>query len=652
MRINLLEPEIYNRIAAGEVVDRPRSVVKELFENAIDAGATSVTVEILRGGLDMIKVTDNGHGIERQEMPKVFLAHATSKIRDLSDLGHIKTLGFRGEAIASITSVSRVTVLSRTADSDLGYYMVYENGKKIDEGEKGCPIGTSVTVEQLFENIPARKKFLKVPRSEEADITSLVSKLILVTPKVAVKYLVNGKNVYSSSGEGLESAMICVYGREMMYNLMFISIDEPDLKISGFVNKPAYSKHNKAYQTIALNGRYIINDEIGYAVFYAYKDYLMTRQFPVFTLFVDLPCDMVDVNVHPGKMEVKFVQPERIRGVLKRAIEEKIKEYLNIPAAVTKKIENADTDIFDEEPIKLFDKNNGNEASKSGASTSRYAVSESEVKSFSTKGGGIKIGESPYSSFVREVKPINPDRYVYGQENCKKIDAIYEFTDVDEKVGDLPLKDATENLEQISFASDISEKVNGAYLAQVVTVGKLFNTYLLLQRGDELLLIDQHAAHERILYDKLKTEIDESNAVQELLVPYIFDTTFSESEILSEHAEILKNCGFEIDSLSGDAYSLRSIPACLSQMNLQVFVSDLLSVLKNGRIAKSDFIKSTVMQTACKAAVKANMDLSEFDVDYILEKLASTNELFCPHGRPIVIKITKTELEKWFKRIV
>ncbi len=637
MKINLLSPKIYNRIAAGEVVDRPRSVVKELFENSVDAGATSVVIEIQRGGLELIRVTDDGHGIERGEMGKVFLAHATSKISDISDLSHISTLGFRGEAIASIASVSRVTVTSRTLDDELGYYMAYENGEKADEGERGCAVGTTVTVEGLFRNVPARAKFLKAPKSEEADIATLVSKLILTSPDVSIKLICDGKTVYSSSGEGLEAAVICVYGREMLDNLMPVSLSEPDVSISGYVNKPAFSKHNKSYQTIALNGRYILNDEIGYAVFYSFKDYLMTRQYPMFILSVRIPEDMVDVNVHPGKMEVKFVQPERIRKLIKQAIDERIREHLSIPKTIVKPKADADEDIFSEDPIELT---SNNKSQDSLADETALTAKSARVYTTPASGTGkMEIRESAFSSLIREIKPINAGRYNYNDASANEAASTVKSTET-------KLIEFT----QASFEEEAAKREDWSAVTRVV--GRVFSTYLLLQTDNELLLIDQHAAHERILFDRLKASIDSSKEIQPLLLPYIFETTYGETELIEKCRGEIEACGFELDTLSGNSFCLRGVPACLSEMNLKGFVGDLLYNLKMGRLSKTDFIKSTVMQCACKAAVKGQTDLSEPDIAYIIEKLGETRELFCPHGRPIVIRITRAELEKWFKRIV
>lgn len=653
MKINVLEPKIYNRIAAGEVVDSPRSVVKEIFENSIDAGASSVSIEIKDGGISYIKITDNGGGIERGEMEKVFLPHATSKISSLEDLSHIATLGFRGEAIASIASVAKISVSSRTQSDDLGYYMVYENGEKIEEGDKGCPLGTTVIIENLFKNIPARAKFLKAPKSEEADITTLIGKLILTNPNVSIKYSVEEKVVYSSTGEGLESALICVYGRGILDNLMPISLSMPGINITGYVNKPAYTKHNKTFQTLSVNNRYVISDEVGYAVFYAYKDYLMTRQYPMFVINIDLPEDMVDVNVHPGKMEIKFVQSERIKRIIKNCIEEKIKELLDVPKNIVKANVN-DDDIFAESPINLKDSSVGVAGSTVNSEENKDKVKRAdEFRRDKDYGYGgkpaaspLNLNERPFSAIIKDIKPINPGRYEYGySSSMKDTPNLIKNDDFAEKSHTMT------DINSEFFTQEAYKDILDASL-ESRRIGKIFNTYLLIQTENELLLIDQHAAHERILYDRLLSQVNGNLDIQDLLVPYVFEVNFREHELIENNIFPLKECGFELEEYSGNAFCLRSVPAVLDGINLKEFVGNLVEILDSGKLKRSEFAKSAIMQCACKAAIKGDMDLSDFDVSYIMEQLKSTKELFCPHGRPIVIKISKTEIEKWFKRIV
>ena len=320
MSINILDSTIYNRIAAGEVIEKPRSVVKELIENSIDAGASTITLEIKDGGITLIKVTDDGCGLDEEDLQKAFLPHATSKIQSLKDLDSIITLGFRGEALASIASVAKAEMISRRKDSLMGAVITYDNGEVKDFGECGCPEGTTVKVENLFDNIPARKKFLDKPATEEREITNLMAKLILANPDISFRYISDGEIIFLSNGKGMKEAVFAVYGNEFYSGLINVENVLPEISLKGFIGRPGFSKHNRSYQSLFVNGRYVINSEISYIIQNYYSEYLMSRQFPVYILYLNLPPDMLDVNIHPNKMEVKFADFGKVKQIISQTV--------------------------------------------------------------------------------------------------------------------------------------------------------------------------------------------------------------------------------------------------------------------------------------------------------------------------------------------
>ena len=615
--INILDSSIYNRIAAGEVVERPLSVVKELVENAVDAGATSIDIEIKRGGIDYIKVFDNGGGIEPADLKKALLPHATSKINSLDDLNAIATLGFRGEALSSIAAVSVISIMSRPLSYELGAKIVCDYGVPSVVGECGCQAGTSVTVEKLFDKIPARKKFLRTAAKEGADIERLVGNLILANPEVSFKLTGDGKTLLQSGGEGMEGALISLYGHDIMNNLMPVSMTVPDINISGYVNKPSYSRHNKTFQTLIVNGRYVESEEISFAVYLCFKDYLMTRQYPMYALYIDLPLDMVDVNVHPNKMEVKFADGDRLKSLLRRAVNERIKSAAGFATVLPEKDVN-------ESALKIEQNDRELETEKNNYNNYGYNFSASIMR------------ERPFRDIIaKDFRPENRRFEANEQTDNSKMPNIYPSSNL---------------FNEVAATGDEQQTIT--LPAELKIIGGLFDTYILVEREQEAFFIDQHAAHERIVYDRLKDSAENVKELQDLLVPYVFSVSFDEYEAIKSNLDTLTQTGFILEELSGRTFMLRTIPVCCSGFNERVFVSDLLSMLKTQNIVKTDFIKDKVMQSACKAAVKGGDKLSPLEIESLLNQMKDTETMLCPHGRPIVVRITKMEIEKWFRRLV
>ncbi len=652
--INVLDKSVFNRIAAGEVVDRPCSVVKELVENSIDAGATSISVAVKGGGIKYIRVSDNGKGISKDDLKTAFLPHATSKIKCVEDLDKISTLGFRGEALPSIASVSKVTVVTRRNGDNFGTRYIVDNGNELDFGGMGAPLGTSVTVENLFERIPARKKFLSKELTEENAITNLISRFILANNKVAFKYTVNDKIVLNSLGEGVKSAIETVYGRDYLSNMIEIHSTMSDIVLQGFVNKPSFSKHSKAFQTLIVNGRYVLNDDISYTVYGCYQKYLMTRQYPTYVLYLDLPYDFVDVNVHPNKMEVKFAVPAIIKKLVSDAVKQQVIEAVSVPKEIegvfnltdTKNDRlNRDEHIFNshffksENDISLTQKEN----------VSAEIVNEI-LPEKDKNDNGIRFSEKKEFSSTQSPNRITSESL--GETSSVRI--ISRFTERNtEKLSEPTLSDAFFTLKDKSYGEQIHFDIG----ENTKIAGKLFNTYIMVEQGDSLYLIDQHAAHEKLLYDRLIAQFDMGKvSVQNMLIPYSFTVSERESELLDENAEMLKKAGFEIvkDGNRINRYHLKSLPLCCSGLNAQNFISDFLKENFSDNVPLlPDVLKEKLMQSACKAATKGEDDLSEEEIKCLVKQMSNeTKELFCPHGRPVMIRLTRNEIEKWFKRIV
>ena len=593
-KINILDSSVFNRIAAGEVVENPKSIIKELVENSIDSGANSITVEIRGGGIEYICVTDNGKGIEKEDLPIAFMPHATSKITNVKDLVTITTLGFRGEALPSIASVAEVEMTSRTQGNELGYKITLINGKINSEGECGAPYGTKVTVKNLFLNVPARAKFLRKPQMEESTVTEFITKIILANPFLKIKYIVNHNIELQSDGNGIESAILTVYGEHFLKNLTQISHTMPDISLFGYISNPDFSKHNRTYQTLIVNGRYIVNAEISYCVQQCYQNYLMKRQFPVYVLYLNIPSDMVDVNVHPNKLDVRFANEKRLKGIIYNTIKNKVDELAVTPIEFS--------------TVTQFPFENSFVAEEVGAETAL-----------------TKISEEPRSLSEKATASISEPNIIRTKLNNFIQKANFN-SNTSEKVKPKIAKNTpTTNL-----------NIFADYEPESRYAGKLFNTYLLVESGENFYIIDQHAAHEKLLYDKLVMQIDESEIVlQDLLIPYIFDVTPTEATLLFENLPEINVCGFKIDKLNGNSFSLYALPVGCSDMDLKKFVCILLTDI-----------------AACKRAVKGEMDLTKKQLDSLIVDIEKSGTAkFCPHGRPTVIKFSKYELEKFFKRV-
>ncbi len=619
-KINVLEPEVFNKIAAGEVVERPASVVKELVENSIDAGAKNIDIFIIDGGTSFIQVTDDGCGIEHNEVKKAFLPHATSKIKVADDLESIITLGFRGEALSSIASVSEVTMITRTKEEEAATIINLSGGIVESIKEIGSPVGTQIQVKNLFFNIPVRRKHMKKPKQEESAISEIVARLILANPNIAFTYTVDERVVYQSSGNGKEDALYSVYGASILKNVIPLSVKDVDIEVSGYICKPTYSKPNSTYQTIIVNGRYVNSKLISTAIGRVYEDYMMTRAYPFFVLYINMPADQIDVNAHPTKMEVRFYDTQRIFGLLNHIVDETLLNYRNSREVAQEELRNQ-ADNYNTMTNIVFPQNN---------------TSKTEEVIFKQPIGESVVSQNDEDSKLNEI--------IIEKASVSPSESIVKF--------DNSLEKPEPVLQQQSLFEGLSKNL---HMLSVNVVGKIFNTFLIVEIEDKVYLIDQHAAHERILYDKLVIDSSrKANAEQPLLLPYILETNNIEYQFIQDNIYTIRSLGFEIEEFGKNAFKVSSIPAVLPNLEIGIYFNDILKDMNVILSMKqNDLIMDYLAQKACKHAVKGGDDLSKDEIVNLLEDLARNEpRLQCPHGRPFVVELKRYEIDKWFKRIV
>lgn len=679
-KINILSAQVYNRIAAGEVVDRPYSVVKELVENAIDAGATEIEIYVEGGGKQLIRVVDNGGGISRDDLHAAFLPHATSKIAKADDLERIMTLGFRGEAVASIAAVSKMTITSKVSGENC-YRLTSDGGKLGEIVEAAGGDGTDVSVEMLFFNTPVRLGFLKSDKSEETDITNFVSRFILNRPDISFRYYVGGKRILQSFGGGEEEAVVGVYGASILKDCYKIDASKHGIRLRGYIGNQNFSKPNKTYQSVFLNGRYIINSTISAAVSNAYASYLMKRQYPFYVLYIDMPTEIVDVNVHPNKADVRFADNQTVYGCIYSVIsavldgQPKALEYLvSDKTAVTSEIEAEAKKVMSPKAAP---------ASAVPFSAPKKEKPRNAPLNNSAKG----VVSFSYEDAMRELEKVRPSKKTSmelpfelkpkAEENAVPVQSVpaekkslretYADLQVEKNILEVNSPEAAPAVktqgnsedffaENKRFLEELETKVkqNKIDVSSCAYAGKLFNTYLLYERGDEVYIIDQHAAHERLIFDRLKEQMRTRKVLQQpMLLPYVLNLNAFESAFIREKMENIREMGFDIDEFGNNAFKVSAVPLDLQSIDLALFFNEILGDISGYRSIKlEDLLKDKLATAACKAAVKGGMDLTREETDRLFRLMDGNMGLKCPHGRPVVVKMTKTELEKMFKRIV
>ena len=648
MSINILDSMVINRISAGEVVESPFSIVKELIDNALDAGATKISVEIKNGGIDSIIVKDNGKGIEYDDIKKAFLPHATSKIKNVEDLESIMTLGFRGEALASISNVSQTNMITKTELSDCAYSIDVFGGTFSEISPATSDVGTKIEVNNLFFNTPARRKFLKKPKQEENFITNIMSRYILAHPDISFKYIADNKLIYQTVGKSLLDAIYCVYGEETTQNIMPVEKIIGNLKLSGYVSKVGYSKPNTTYQTLIINSRYVVDEIVSKAAYMAFEEYLMTRQFPFYVLNLTMPAVDVDVNVHPSKMNVKFAYPSKIYDLVYTAIRSSIYQFLNPNKNTPVNIEEI------EKPAENLIKTDINSLKEITVEPNRKSINNSSfVELRQTTYKPLTIFDVKNDDVARKNlqidNSIQKDNKVLSEDlNNKTISNLDKNKNLNNnEISNDNIKDI-ENLQKSEGFKDI-----GNFLDYKI-VGELFNEFLILEKNDKMLLLDFHAGHERLNYDKFTKMVnDRELVIQDLLIPYTQEMNQIEVDFIMQLKPELEQLGFDIDTFGDKKIIINSVPMQLKDINLKSFVDDLIHDMKNLKPSMNNEMRHYLMQKACKSSVKSGMKLSEMEIKELLKDLDLNNPvLLCPHGRPVITVITRAQIEKWFKRIV
>ena len=648
-RINILDEHTSNKIAAGEVVERPASVVKELVENSIDAGAKNITIEIEEGGIELIRVIDDGVGIYADDISKAFLPHATSKIVSVDDIYNINTLGFRGEALPSIASVSQVNFRSKTAYANFGKEISISAGEVLSINDIGMNTGSIMEVRNLFFNVPARKKFLKTTSREGSLVNDIVTRIALSYPDISFKLFNNHKKVLLTYGDNnLASTIRTIYGKTIYEDIIeFSNHEDSYIRIYGYVGRESIARGSRNNQSIYVNNRYIKNKTVVAAVENAFKSFSPVNKFPFFVLFIDIPADNIDVNIHPTKAEIKFKDERMIFKAVFDTVHSALKNDVFNSFATDQEQLNVDVNI--QSPLLIEEQHISDEK--------REQIDLLETKSSLLKEPSIN---DIYSSVT--MNDIKKEENIYNElkaatvgKNTIKNDVPIEPTVNYEETS--YSQSYTENSyeEQYEPKEKVDEKVPVAKFADLRVIGQFNKTYILAEYLDCLYIIDQHAAHEKILFEKYRNDIEEkSTIIQPLLIPMVLELSIDDYECYIENKSLFEESGFIIDEFGDNTISLKEVPYFLGKLDSKKLFLDMIDNLKNMGSGKTVEVKiNKIASMACRAAVKANDYLTEIEMKELIEQLRYIEDPFhCPHGRPIIIKMTNYELDKKFKRIV
>ncbi len=724
-QIQVLDSETIDRIAAGEVVERPASVVKELVENAIDAGASSITVEIKDGGISFIRITDNGTGIPRDQLRTAFLRHATSKIRGAEDLIGIASLGFRGEALSSICAVAMVEVITKTAEALTGTHLVMEGPKETAFEEVGAPTGTTFLIRNLFFNTPVRRKFLKSPTTEAGYIIDLMEHMALSRPDISFKFQVGSQTRFYTSGNGeLREVIYRIYGRDMIQNLVPFSLETEELQIDGYLGTPAIVRSNRNFEVYFLNGRYIRSNLLGKAIEEGYRENLMQHKFPLCVLHMKLKdISKVDVNVHPNKMEVRFLDGPGIFGAVSAGIRERLRNREMIPAVGLdgKQPSDREMQLLQEmsrqgKPAQGVgrgpygftsqgsgsgnhgttsrstgsehcsttsqssdSKHHGTASQSSGSEkcdTILQGIDEIRQDAIAQNSAGIQPNAVPQNSTAGQQQPLPQDMAPEQQENslCKAEGGMQELPLSDKKEKPQAAPEPFEVnrtrqyrvMEEMRYEADRRQmqdyRQGELFEDKVLTpekrvyfklIGQVFDTYWLIEYEDKLFIIDQHAAHEKVKFERFMKQYHEKSLVtQNLMPPIIVSLTGQEETAYKEYASVFAELGFEVEPFGGSEYALRSVPVDLyGCQEKELFLSVLDDLLEGGIRGDLTAVREKIASMSCKAAVKGNNRLSTQEAQQLIDELLTLDNPYnCPHGRPTIISMSKYEMEKKFKR--
>lgn len=671
--IQVLDQKTIDKIAAGEVVERPASVVKELVENSIDSGATAITVEIKEGGISLIRVTDNGCGIPAEQVPTAFLRHATSKITSIEDLLTVRSLGFRGEALSSIAAVGQVELITKTGDAMTGLRYEIHGGIEQNVEEIGCPEGTTFIVRNLFYNTPARRKFLKTAMTEGNYVSELVEQIAMSHPDISFKFVNNGQNKLSTSGNGsLKDILYHIYGRDIATNLLPIEAERNGMKISGYVAKPYISRGNRSFEHYFVNGRYIKSPIITKAIEEAYKTFVMIHKFPFVAIYLTVDSKLLDVNVHPRKMEMRYSRGdelykfifEEIRYVLlqKELIPEVSqtaarKKADSEPPAAPSVPEPFETNRRKQESVYSSEKKDNFQSFYGLQNETPPTVHEKEAIYQAT------VTLEHVSAPVVTAEHITSERITSGIEASSKNPSEKNISVEQPSIESLEQTSAETGTPEPEVQSNIRKDQISLFESGFMTeearpkhrlIGQLFKTYWLIEYENNLFIMDQHAAHEKVMYEKLMKQYEKREILsQQIHPPLVISVNPVEQEALRKNMDFFEQMGFQIESFGGNEYMLRAVPLETYGLAAQdIFIDFVDSLTEEGNHLNMDLFIYKIATMACKAAVKGNMKLSFAEADALIDQLLQLDNPYnCPHGRPTIIAMTETELEKKFRRI-
>lgn len=653
-QIALLSQETIDKIAAGEVIERPSSVVKELVENAIDAGSSAVTVEIKEGGISFIRISDNGCGIEREQIPLAFLRHSTSKIKSVEDLFTVTSLGFRGEALSSIAAVSQVELITKTNGDFTGSRYLIEGSKEVSLEEIGAPDGTTFIIRNLFYNTPARKKFLKSAQTEGTYIHELMQRMILSHPDVAFKFIMNNQVKLQSSGNGnIKDIIYHLYGRDITKALLPIAHESELFKVSGFIGKPMISRGNRGYELYFVNGRFIRSQILSKAIEDAFKPFLMQHQYPFTVLYFEIDSSLLDVNVHPTKMELRFSNQQELYREVQSILSASLVHRDIIPEVPVDTPKKNEMEVPKIEKVmpEPFEQKRLEEIRKAVRKDSPYEIKYPVSRPMGT--GSVSSAEK----LLTTIKSMQPEDMM--EERIRK-----------EPLPEQSKKETEKELAKEAYVLREEEtygaKPEGSYeqgsflkeeeMAKQKIIGQLFDTYWLVEYNDRLFIVDQHAAHEKVMYEKLKKQFEKKEFTSQAISPPIVITlSMREAEVLERFKEQFTKLGFEIEHFGGAEYSICGVPGNLYRLNTRDVLIDMLDELTDGisERATADVILDKIASMSCKAAVKGSQRLSLPEMEQLMKDLMKLDNPYnCPHGRPTIIAMSKYEIEKKFKRIV
>lgn len=682
--IHLLSQNTIDQIAAGEVVERPRSVVKELTENAIDAGATAISVEIKEGGISLIRVTDNGSGIEKSEIRKAFLRHATSKIEDAQDLPHIHSLGFRGEALSSICAVSQMELITKTQEDFTGVHYQIEGGVECEFSEIGAPKGTTFLVRNLFYNVPARRKFLKQPQTEGSYVADLMEHLALSHPDISIKFIMNGQVRFQTSGNNqLKEVIYRIYGKEVTDHLIDFSLNGKSVRVRGFLGKPEQNRSNRNFEIFFVNGRYVHNEVLQKAVEEGYKQYLMQHKFPFCVLHFEFQPEDIDVNVHPAKMEIRLQHGVEVYTEIASAIRDRLHEIELIPDVrlteekeQTPQIKQA-PEPFEvnrtrmeriQEPVAEYARNqrqSGEQVVVRTDDTRENAVGKDSIENgtgsvHTSLDAGQEAGFTGMQYEISRQQPemVSEEETPYQAKlSVQKILGDHPVNATGSDLHHNIIKSAEHILVEKPVQLDLFEEnfVDVKSRESYQILGQIFDTYWLIAFKDKLFIMDQHAAHEKVKYERLVKELKNKTVTsQQITPPVVLHLDSREEQALLSYRDYFASLGFEIEEFGTGSVAIRSMPVDLYGCKEMEFFQEVLDELcENPMKDQPDVILNKLASMACKAAVKGNNSLTFEEVSALLdEMLTLDNPYHCPHGRPTIISMSKYEIEKKFKRIV